>query len=104
MVRFFVVEAASQTSTALGFAVLEIPDDVRLCDGGAELSADVTSPDGRSLEGVTCVADLKVIRCIGGVLCIHPTWTLGLRHAYTVVRISPLYSARLRDTEMFVSS
>lgn len=47
-------------STALGFAVLEIPDDVRLDDGVAELSADLTSPDGKPLEDVVCVVDLKV--------------------------------------------
>lgn len=60
IVSFFVVGASSQASTALGFAVLEIPDDVRLFDGGAELSADVTSPDGEPLEDVVCVVDLKV--------------------------------------------
>lgn len=47
-------------STALGFAVLEIPDDVRLDEDAAELSADVTSPDGKPLEDVVCVVDLKV--------------------------------------------
>lgn len=62
MITFFVVEASCQTSTALGFAVLEIPDDVRLSGGGAELSADVTSSDGEPLEGVVCVVDLKVIQ------------------------------------------
>lgn len=62
LITFFVIEAASQTSTALGFAVLEIPDDVRLSGGGAELSADVTSSDGEPLEDVVCVVDLKVIQ------------------------------------------
>ncbi|CAM9165564.1 unnamed protein product [Laminaria digitata] len=59
IVTFFVVEAQTQMSTALGFAVLEIPDDVRLDDGVAELSADLTSPDGKPLEDVVCVVDLK---------------------------------------------
>lgn len=59
LVSFFLVEASSQTSSALGFAVLEIPDDVRLSDGGAELSADVTSPQGQTLEDVVCVVDIK---------------------------------------------
>lgn len=59
LVSFFLVEASSQNSSALGFAVLEIPDDVRLSDGGAELSADVTSPEGRTLEDVVCVVDIK---------------------------------------------
>lgn len=54
------MEAQTQMSTALGFAVLEIPDDVRLADGVAELSADLTSPDGKPLEDVVCVVDLKV--------------------------------------------
>lgn len=59
LVSFFLVEASSQDSSALGFAVLEIPDDVRLSDGGAELSADVTSPQGQILEDVVCVVDIK---------------------------------------------
>lgn len=61
LVSFFFVEAAaSQSSTALGFAVLEIPNDARLSDGEvAELSADVTSPSGKTLEDVVCVVDLK---------------------------------------------
>lgn len=59
LVSFFLVEASSQNSSALGFAVLEIPDDVRLSDGGAELSADVTSPQGQILEDVVCVVDIK---------------------------------------------
>lgn len=41
--------------------MLEIPDDVRLSDGEvAELSADVTSPEGKTLEDVCCVVDLEV--------------------------------------------
>ena len=71
IVSFFVVEAQTQMSTALGFAVLEIPDDVRLDEGVAELSADLTSPDGKPLEDVVCVVDLKVISCIQGSLCSH---------------------------------
>ncbi|CAM9296382.1 unnamed protein product [Pylaiella littoralis] len=59
LVSFFLVEASSQNSSALGFAVLEIPDDVRLSDGGAELSANVTSPQGQTLEDVVCVVDIK---------------------------------------------
>lgn len=39
---------------------MEIPDDVRLTDGGAELSANVTSPEGNPLEDVECVVDIKV--------------------------------------------
>lgn len=54
------VEASSQSSTALGFAVMEIPDDVRLSDGGAELSANVTSPEGNPMDDVECVVDIKV--------------------------------------------
>ncbi len=54
------MEASSQSSSALGFAVLDIPEDVRLYDGEvAELSADVTSPEGKTLEDVLCVVDLK---------------------------------------------
>lgn len=54
------MEAASQSSSALGFAVLEIPDDIHLSDGEVtELSADVTSPEGKTLEDVLCVVDLK---------------------------------------------
>lgn len=60
VINFFVIEAHSQNSTALGYAVLYIPQDVQLSDGVAELSADVTAPDGTPLEGVVCVADLKV--------------------------------------------
>lgn len=73
MITFFVLEASCQTSTALGFAVLEIPDDVRLSGGGAELSADVTSSDGEPLEGVVCVVDLKVIQHLLPVanVCMH---------------------------------
>lgn len=56
---FFLVEASSQKSTALGFAVLEVPHDVRLSDVGLELSADVTSPEGKLLEDVVCVVDIK---------------------------------------------
>lgn len=63
IVSFFVMEARSQTSTALGFAVLNVRDDVRLVDGVAELSADVISPRGTPLEGVVCVVDLKVMQC-----------------------------------------
>lgn len=63
IISFFVVESPSQASTALGFVVLDIPDDVRLFDDAAELSADVTSPGGEPLEGVVCVVDLKVTRC-----------------------------------------
>lgn len=59
-VSFFLVEASSQSSTALGFAVMEIPDDVRLSDGGAELSAHVTSPEGNPMEDVECVVDFKL--------------------------------------------
>lgn len=39
---------------------MEIPDDVRLSDGVAELSANVTSPEGNPLEDVECVVDIKV--------------------------------------------
>lgn len=39
---------------------MEIPDDVRLSDGGAELSANVTSPEGTPMEDVECVVDIKV--------------------------------------------
>lgn len=56
---FFLVEASSQNSTALGFAVLEVPHDVRLSDVGVELSSDVTSPEGKVLEDVVCVVDIK---------------------------------------------
>lgn len=59
LITFFFVEASSQSSTALGYAVLDIPDDVRLSDGGAELSAVVTSPEGNVLEDVVCVVDIK---------------------------------------------
>ncbi|CAM9134046.1 unnamed protein product [Hapterophycus canaliculatus] len=59
LVTFFLLEASSQNSTALGFAVLEVPDDVRLSDVGVELSADVTSPAGKVLEDVVCVVDIK---------------------------------------------
>lgn len=78
MITFFVVEASCQTATALGFAVLEIPDDARLSDGGAELSADVTSSNGEPLEGVVCVVDLKVIQYLLQVanVCVHA----GVRH------------------------
>lgn len=60
IVNFFVIEAPSQNSIALGFAVLHVPDDVRLSDGVAELSSDVLSPGGTPLEGVVCVVDLNV--------------------------------------------
>lgn len=39
---------------------MEIPDDVRLSDGVAELSANVTSPEGKPMEDVECVVDIKV--------------------------------------------
>ena len=40
---------------------MEIPDDVRLSDGGgAELSASVTSPQGNPMEDVECVVDIKI--------------------------------------------
>lgn len=60
VVNFFVIEAPSQNSTALGYAVLYVPEDVQPSDGVAELSADVTAADGTPLEGVVCVVDLKV--------------------------------------------
>lgn len=61
VVSFFMVESTRQTSTCLGFAVLKIPDDAVLSSEVAELSADVSSPDGNLLEGAVCVVDIKVV-------------------------------------------
>lgn len=55
------VEASSQASRALGFAVLEVPEDVRPCDDRVELTADVISSNGDILHGMEVVVDLKVI-------------------------------------------
>lgn len=95
IVSFFVVEAQTQISTALGFAVLEIPDDVRLDEGVAELSADLTSPDGKPLEDVVCVVDLKVTSCVQRARIALRAWqflvgatgSIGHRQAYTFIHV-----------------
>lgn len=60
MLNFFIVEATSQNTTALGFAVLNIPEYNLQADGRIELSSYVNSPNGVPLDGVVCFADLKV--------------------------------------------